>query len=76
MFTLVILGGCGSIPGVLLGAFLLIGLPELFRNFATARMLVFGAAMIVMMIFRHQGILPPRPRKFRLIDLSQRERNV
>jgi branched-chain amino acid transport system permease protein len=76
MFTVIILGGSGSIPGVLLGAFLLVGLPELFRGFATARMLVFGAAMIVMMIFRHQGILPPRPRKFKLMDVSQREKDV
>jgi branched-chain amino acid transport system permease protein len=64
MFTLIILGGAGSIPGVILGAFLLVGLPELFRGFANARMLVFGAAMVVMMIFRTQGLLPPTPRTF------------
>jgi len=64
MFTLVILGGSGSMPGVILGAFLIIGLPEVFREFANARLLVFGAAMIVMMIFRHEGILPPRPRTY------------
>jgi branched-chain amino acid transport system permease protein len=60
MFMLVILGGSGSIPGVLLGAFLIVGLPEVFRGFANTRMLVFGAAMILIMIFRGQGILPPR----------------
>ncbi|MCT4625987.1 branched-chain amino acid ABC transporter permease [Halodesulfovibrio sp.] len=64
LFTIVILGGMGSIRGVLLGAFLIIGLPELFRDFASARMLVFGAAMIAMMIFRTQGLLPPLPRKY------------
>lgn len=64
MFTLIILGGSGSIPGVILGAFLLVGLPEAFRGFANARMLVFGAAMVAMMIFRNQGILPPLPRSF------------
>ncbi len=64
MFTLIILGGSGSIPGVILGAFLLVGLPEAFRGFANARMMVFGAAMVAMMIFRNQGILPPRPRSF------------
>jgi branched-chain amino acid transport system permease protein len=64
MFTLVILGGAGSIPGVLLGAFLVIGLPEVFRGFANARMLIFGAAMVAMMIFRTQGILPARPRRY------------
>lgn len=64
LFTIVILGGMGSIRGVLLGAFLIIGLPELFRDFASARMLIFGAAMIAMMIFRTQGLLPPLPRKY------------
>jgi len=64
MFTLVILGGSGSIPGVILGAFLIIGLPEVFREFANARLLVFGAAMVAMMIFRTEGILPPRPRTY------------
>jgi branched-chain amino acid transport system permease protein len=64
MFTLVILGGSGSIAGVILGAFLIIGLPEVFREFADARLLVFGAAMVVMMIFRTEGILPPRPRTY------------
>lgn len=66
MFTLVILGGSGSIPGVLLGALLIIGLPELFRGFANARMAIFGAAMVAMMIFRTGGILPARPRTYRL----------
>lgn len=66
MFTLIILGGSGSIPGVLLGAFLIIGLPEVFRGFTNARMMVFGAAMIAMMIFRTGGILPARPRRYSL----------
>lgn len=64
MFMLVILGGAGSIPGILLGSFLIVGLPEIFRGFANARMLVFGAAMILIMIFRGQGILPPRARTY------------
>ncbi len=73
MFTLVILGGSGSIPGVLLGAFLIIGLPEVFRGFANARMLIFGAAMVLMMIFRTQGILPPHPRTYPIDDGSDSE---
>ncbi len=64
LFAIVILGGGGSIPGVILGAFLLIGLPEMFREFASARMLIFGAAMVAMMIFRPQGFLPPRRRRY------------
>ena len=46
LFAIVILGGAGSIPGVILGAFLVIGLPELFRDFADARMLIFGGATL------------------------------
>lgn len=64
-FTIVILGGSGSIPGVILGAFLIAGLPEVFREFASARMLIFGAAMVAMMIFRPSGILAPIPRKYK-----------
>jgi branched-chain amino acid transport system permease protein len=66
LFMIVILGGSGSIPGVLLGTFLVVGLPEVFRGFASARMLVFGLAMMVMMVFRTQGILPRKPRRLRL----------
>lgn len=66
MFTIVILGGSGSIPGVLLGSFLVVGLPEAFREFANARMLIFGAAMVIMMVFRTQGLLPPQPRVYDL----------
>ncbi|NLI81915.1 MAG: branched-chain amino acid ABC transporter permease [Deltaproteobacteria bacterium] len=73
MFAIVILGGSGSIPGMLLGAFLIVGLPELFREFANARMLVFGAAMIAMMIFRTQGILPAKQRRYSLPESSGEE---
>ncbi len=64
LFSIVILAGSGSIKGVLLGSFLLITLLELFRDFGSARMLVFGAAMMVMMVFRPQGLLPPKPQKY------------
>lgn len=70
LFTIVILGGSGSIPGVLLGSFLLVGLPELFRGLAEYRMLVFGAAMVGMMIFRNQGLLPPGPKNYDLGSLK------
>jgi branched-chain amino acid transport system permease protein len=60
LFMIVILGGAGSIPGVLLAAFLVVGLPELFREFAGARMLVFGLVMMVMMVVRPQGLWPAR----------------
>jgi branched-chain amino acid transport system permease protein len=70
MFALIILGGAGSIPGVILGAFLIAGLPEIFREFASARMLIFGAAMVAMMIFRPGGVLPAQPRTYPVTNLS------
>ncbi len=72
MFTIVILGGSGSIRGVLLGAFLIIGLPEIFRDFAKARMLIFGAAMVAMMIFRSEGILPAVQRLYKIPGLKNK----
>lgn len=57
ILCMVVLGGMGSIPGIILGAFLLVMLPELFREFADYRMLGFGAALVLMMIFRPQGLL-------------------
>jgi len=57
ILCMVVLGGMGSIPGIILGAFLLIGLPEMFRDFQDYRMLAFGSALVLMMIFRPQGIL-------------------
>ena len=72
-FTIVILGGSGSIRGVILGAFLIVGLPEVFRQFASARMLVFGAAMVAMMVFRPQGLLPPLPRRYSTQLLKENE---
>jgi branched-chain amino acid transport system permease protein len=54
---IVVIGGAGSIAGVILGAVLFIGLPELLREAARLRMLAFGAAMVVLMLFRPQGLL-------------------
>ncbi|MDL2317019.1 branched-chain amino acid ABC transporter permease, partial [Desulfovibrio sp. OttesenSCG-928-A18] len=72
LFAIVILGGSGSIAGVILGSFLLIGLQDVFRGFESARMLVFGAAMMLMMIFRPQGLLPPRVRRYEASGLVGR----
>ncbi|WP_051904393.1 branched-chain amino acid ABC transporter permease [Hippea jasoniae] len=59
-FTIVLVGGPSSIPGVLLGTFFMFVVPEMFRQFAEARYLVFGIAMIVIMIFRPKGIWPAK----------------
>ncbi|MDD2967309.1 MAG: branched-chain amino acid ABC transporter permease [Desulfovibrionaceae bacterium] len=63
IFAVVILSG-GSQLGVLVSTFLFIGLPELLREFSNARMLLFGLAMMLMMIWRPQGLLPPLPRRY------------
>ncbi|RLW70268.1 MAG: hypothetical protein B6D68_01045 [spirochete symbiont of Stewartia floridana] len=54
----VVLGGTGSIPGVFLGAFLVTLIPEYFRALSDYRMLMFGVALVIMPIFRPQGIIP------------------
>jgi branched-chain amino acid transport system permease protein len=60
VLSMVVLGGMGSIPGIILGAAALIVLPEVFREFETYRMLAFGAAMIIMMLFRPAGLIPAK----------------
>jgi len=57
ILSIVVLGGMGSIVGVIIGAFILILLPEYLRAFSEYRMLLFGMIMVVMMIFRPQGII-------------------
>lgn len=58
VLCLVIVGGMGSIPGIILGSFVLKGLPEILREFEAYRMLAFGALLVVMMILRPEGLLP------------------
>ncbi|MDQ1402855.1 MAG: branched-chain amino acid transport system ATP-binding protein [Actinomycetota bacterium] len=88
----VVLGGMGSIPGVLAGAFAIAFLPEYLRNAAAGstltrwfntvigghatniteyRILLFGFVLVVMMIFRPQGLLPSRQRAAELADAPQ-----
>ncbi len=63
MLAIVVLGGMGSQLGVILAALALTLLPELAREFSEYRMLVFGLVMVLMMIWRPQGLLPAsRPR--------------
>jgi branched-chain amino acid transport system permease protein len=56
-FSIVLVGG-SSIPGILLGVFVMFVLPEIFREFATWRFFIFGFAMILAMILRPRGIWP------------------
>lgn len=56
--AVIVVGGMGSIPGVIVGALALIGLPELFREFSEYRYLFYGVALIAMMLFRPEGLWP------------------
>jgi branched-chain amino acid transport system permease protein len=60
---LIIVGGMGSIPGVIVGSIALVGLPELLREFAEYRLLVYGAALVVMMLVKPEGLWPSEIRR-------------
>ncbi len=75
VLALVIIGGMGNVRGVVLGAMLLIGLPEVLRDFsiefafidlanigADYRLVIFGAALVAIMVLRPEGLLPSRRR--------------
>jgi branched-chain amino acid transport system permease protein len=65
ILSIVVLGGMGSISGVILAAFLLILTPEYLRAFSNYRMILFGTTMVLMMIFRPQGIVTNIRRTYR-----------
>ena len=71
ILSIVVLGGMGSIPGVIAGAFILILLPEHLRVFSEYRMLVFGAVLIIMMVFRPQGIISKARRVYKFEDIQE-----
>lgn len=58
ILCVVVIGGMGSIPGVIAGALIFILTPEYLRAFSEYRMLIFGIALVLMMIFRPGGIIP------------------
>jgi branched-chain amino acid transport system permease protein len=68
ILCLIIVGGMGSMPGVIVGAIALVGLPELLREFAEYRLLVYGAALVAMMLLRPEGLWPEAMRKRELHD--------
>ena len=61
--SLIIVGGMGSIPGVVLGALALKGLPEVLRGVDEYRIIAFAALLVIMMIVRPEGILPSARRR-------------
>jgi branched-chain amino acid transport system permease protein len=87
VLCMVVLGGMGNIPGVILGALILAALPEFLRAFVEPlqqmlfgaivldpegiRMLLFGAAMVAVMLFRPAGLWPSALRKRELTSTNQ-----
>lgn len=61
VLALIIIGGMGSVPGVIIGAFVLVGIPELLRELTDYRLLAFGILLVVVMLLRPEGLLPPQP---------------
>jgi branched-chain amino acid transport system permease protein len=66
VLSLIIIGGMGSIPGVVVGGLVLVGLPELLREFADYRYLVYGAVLVAMMLMKPEGLFPEERRKLEL----------
>lgn len=71
ILCIVVLGGMGSIVGVIIGALVLILLPEYLRAFSDYRMLVFGAVLVIMMVFRPQGIISNIRRTYRFTEQEE-----
>ena len=70
ILCIVVLGGMGSVVGVVIGAFILILLPEYLRVFSEYRMLVFGALLVLMMVFRPGGIVSDVRRTYKFEGLQ------
>ena len=69
--AMVVVGGAGNMGGVAVGAFMLAYLPERFRDFAEWRFLVFGLALVLVMLIRPQGLIPSRRRARELKDRQE-----
>jgi branched-chain amino acid transport system permease protein len=66
ILVMVTLGGMGSIAGSIVGATIVVLVPEIFRGLEDYRFFVFGIVLIAMMVFRPQGIIPSQRRKAEL----------
>ena len=71
ILSIVVLGGMGSILGVILGAFIMILVPEFLREFSQYRMLVFGATMVLVMVFRPQGLVKTERQRYEFKGLEK-----
>lgn len=71
ILSLIIIGGMGSIPGVFVGAMVLVGLPLLLSQFADFRYFIYGAALVAMMLYRPEGLWPEKRRRLELHEDSE-----
>lgn len=71
ILSMVVLGGMGSISGVIIAAIILILAPEYLRAFSEYRMLIFGSIMVLVMIFRPQGLVTGTSRKYEIRALNR-----
>jgi branched-chain amino acid transport system permease protein len=62
VLSLIIVGGLASMPGVFVGALILVGLPELLREFSEFRLLMYGATLVAMMLIKPEGFWPTKQR--------------
>lgn len=76
VLALIIVGGMGSLPGVAVGAAALIGLPELLREFGEYRFLFYGAAIVIMMRIRPEGLWPSAARRRELRDVLETDKKA
>jgi branched-chain amino acid transport system permease protein len=76
VLCIVVLGGVGSIPGIIVAAFILIAVPEVFRELQNFRMLAFGGIMTTMMILKPEGLIPASRRKRELHERNEIDRKV
>ncbi len=76
ILCVVVLGGMGSIVGVIVGAMILILLPEYLRAFSEFRMLIFGVILVMMMVFRPGGIISDVRRTYKFEGLGRKAENT
>jgi branched-chain amino acid transport system permease protein len=71
VLCIVVLGGVGSIPGIIIAAFVLIAAPEVFRGLENYRMLAFGGILTTMMILKPEGLIPAARRRHELHESDE-----
>jgi len=69
IFAIIVLAGGGNLVGVLVATFIVMGLQDVFVLFGQARLFVFGAALVVVMLVRPHGLFSPRKRRYRARNL-------